>query len=119
MLFFQLPWRPECLLTAGDFSLLARTLRAQPTSHDAFTAEDVAQYKRALARRGALTAALNYYRALFRRPAEMRRGNRKIAAPTLLVWGERDPYLGIGMTEGLGRWVPNVQVVRIPDASHW
>ena len=65
------------------------------------------------------TAALNYYRALLRYPTEARRGNRIITAPTLLIWGERDPYLGVGMTEGLSRWVPHLQVVRLPDASHW
>jgi pimeloyl-ACP methyl ester carboxylesterase len=119
ILFFQLPWLPECLLSANDFGLLARSLRRQPVQRDAFTADDVAQYKAALARPGALTAALNYYRALFRYPMDMRRGNRPIAAPTLLIWGERDPYLGIGLTERLDRWVPHLQVARIPDASHW
>ncbi len=49
----------------------------------------------------------------------MRHGNRPIAAPTLLIWGERDRYLGVGMIEGLSRWVPHLQVVRIPNASHW
>jgi pimeloyl-ACP methyl ester carboxylesterase len=39
--------------------------------------------------------------------------------PTLVVWGERDAYLNGGLTEGLGRWVPDVRVERIPDASHW
>jgi epoxide hydrolase 4 len=119
MLLFQFPWLPECLLSARDFTLLARTLRREPVSPDAFTAADVAHYKHALARPGALTAALNYYRAMFRYPSELRRGFRPIAAPTLLIWGERDRYLGIGMTEGLTRWVPNLQVVRIPNASHW
>jgi pimeloyl-ACP methyl ester carboxylesterase len=119
MLFFQVPWLPECLLSARDFTLLARTLRREPVSPDAFPAADVTHYKHALARRGALTAALNYYRAMFRYPSELRRGFRPIAAPTLLIWGERDRYLGIGMTDGLTRWVPNLQVVRIPNASHW
>jgi len=119
MLFFQIPWLPECLLSAGDFTLLARTLRSEPVNGDAFTAEDVVLYKRALGKRGALTAALNYYRALLRYPSELRRDNRPIATPTLLIWGEGDRYLGVGMTEGLGKWVPNLRVAKIPDASHW
>ena len=94
-------------------------MRREPVSRDAFSPDDVLHYKRAIARRGALTAALNYYRALGRYPAELRRGNRPITAPTLLIWGERDRYLGIEMTEGLSRWVPQLQVSRIPDASHW
>jgi len=27
--------------------------------------------------------------------------------------------LGICLTEGLKPWVPNLQIERIPDASHW
>jgi pimeloyl-ACP methyl ester carboxylesterase len=119
MLFFQLPWLPECLFSAGNFRLFARMLRYEPVSRGAFTADDVRHYQRAFAQRGALTAALNYYRALGRYPAEMRRGERVVTAPTLVIWGERDRYLGVEMTKGLARWVPNVQVVRIPDASHW
>src|SRR5262249_13143360 len=99
ILFFQLPWLPEVLLSCGDFRMLARNLRREPVSRDAFSADDVAHYKRALAQPGALTAALNYYRALLRYPTEMRRGNRIITTPTLLIWGEQDRYLGVGMTE--------------------
>jgi hypothetical protein len=39
--------------------------------------------------------------------------------PTLLLWGERDPYLSPSLTERLGPWVPDLRVVRLPDASHW
>ena len=119
ILFFQVPLLPEILLAAGDYALLARTLRREPVSPDAFTAADVAQYKRALAHRGALTAAINYYRALFRYTGGLRRGDRIVTAPTLLIWGERDRYLGVGMTGDLERWVPNLRVVRIANASHW
>jgi pimeloyl-ACP methyl ester carboxylesterase len=119
ILFFQLPALPELLLSAGDFALLTRTLREGPASPDAFSPEDILQYKRAFARPGALTAAINYYRALGRYPGGLRRGNRTVTAPTLVIWGERDRYLGLGMTEGLAQWVPNVRVVRLAHASHW
>jgi pimeloyl-ACP methyl ester carboxylesterase len=119
ILFFQLPWLPERMLSARDYSRIARTLRREPVSQGAFSAEDVQLYKQAYSQPGALTAMINYYRALVRYPGEVRRGNRVIEAPTLVIWGERDRYLGVGMTEHLERCVPNVQVVRIPDASHW
>jgi pimeloyl-ACP methyl ester carboxylesterase len=119
MLFFQLPWLPERLLSAGDFSMIARTMRREPVSRDAFRPEDVQLYKQAFSRPGALAAMVNYYRALGRYPGDLRRGHRQIEAPTLVIWGERDRYLGVGMTENLERWVPGVQVVRIPNASHW
>ena len=40
-------------------------------------------------------------------------------APTLLLWGLRDPYLGPWCAEGLDRWVPDLRVERIADARHW
>jgi pimeloyl-ACP methyl ester carboxylesterase len=119
VLFFQLPWLPERVLRAGDYALLARALRRQPVRPGAFSAEDVARYKEAWARPGALTAALNYYRAAFRHRAEMERAPQVVRVPVLVVWGERDPYLGVELTEGLGRWAPDLRVERIADASHW
>ena len=119
ILFFQTPWLPEWVLSAGGFSLVRRVFRRQPTRPGAFTPEDIHRYRHALSRPGALTAALNYYRATCRHPAELRRSFPTIAAPTLLIWGEQDPYLGIGLTRGLDRWVPDLRVVRLPGASHW
>lgn len=118
--FFQLPWLPERLIRADDYAGLGRILRTDPVRPDAFTEADIQCYKQALAQPGALTAAIHYYRALFRRNLlRFRRQIRPIHAPTLLIWGEQDRYLGIGLTQGLERWVPNIRVERIPEASHW
>ena len=119
MLFFQLPLLPEWVLSAGDFALLVRAWRRQPVHKPAFSDQDLGRYKEALSRPGALTAALNYYRALLRTPGGLARDLRPVTAPTLLLWGERDSYLGVGMTQGLDAWVRDLTVVRIPDASHW
>jgi epoxide hydrolase 4 len=117
--FFQVPSLPEQVLAAGDFDLISLLLRRQPRHSEAFTAEDVRRYKQALARPGALTAALNYYRAL-RHPAfRTPRQDAVIHAPTLLLWGVRDAYLSVRLTENLNAWVPNLRIVRFPDLSHW
>lgn len=119
ILFFQVPGLPELVLSAGDFDWLERILRRQPVNPEAFTTEDVRRYKQALARPGALTAALHYYRAL-RHPAQ--RAFQEAAAinvPTLILWGERDAYLSPRLTEGLDAWVPDLRVVRFADVSHW
>jgi pimeloyl-ACP methyl ester carboxylesterase len=117
--FFQLPGLPEWLFRAGNFALLERTLRREPVRRDAFLAEDIRLYKQALGRPGALTAAINYYRALFRHSGRLLGQMRTIDVPTLLIWGEKDPYLGMRLTEGLQPWVPRLRVERIADASHW
>lgn len=119
ILFFQLPWLPEKKIRGNDFALLSKMLRRDPVRLGAFTDEDVARYREALARPGALTAALNWYRAALRHPPRLPRERRTIDVPTLVVWGEKDRYLGPALAEGLERWVPDVTVERIPDASHW
>ena len=86
---------------------------------DAFSAEDVALYKRAIAQPGALTAALNYYRAM--RDQHSRRmlfSPPLIDAPTMLIWGDRDRYLRTQLAEASQRWVPQLRVEHV-DASHW
>jgi len=120
MIFFQLPWLPEASVRAGRFALLERTLRTDPARSGAFSEEDIRRYKRALAQPGALTATINYYRAAFRRdPREAMREPSTITCPTLLIWGNRDRYLGTALTRGLERWVPSIRVEQIADASHW
>ena len=116
--FFQLPWLPESLVRRGNFAGLEQTFRHDPVRPGTFTEEDIRLYKEALARPGALTAMLNWYRALGRRGLRSK-DVRPVTAPTLLVWGERDRYLGPRLSEGIEQWVPNLRVERLPDASHW
>jgi epoxide hydrolase 4 len=117
--FFQLPLLPEALMRAGDFALLRRMLTRQPIRPGAFTTDDVARYRQALAQPGALTAAINWYRAAFRCPPQPEVDDVPCAVPTLLIWGQRDAYLGSRLTEGLEQWAPNLRMERIPNASHW
>ena len=113
MLFFQIPWLPERTWRSGGYSLLRRVLTRDPVHPNAFTEEDIDRYVEALSQPGALTAAINYYRA------RLRGGPPAINVPALLIWGEQDRYLGLRLTEGLERWAPDIRVERIPDASHW
>ena len=104
----------------GVFARFLRDVRRDPSMPKRFTEEDVALYEEAMARPGALTAASNYYRALFRRsPSEAWRKMRKIEAPTLVIWGERDRYLSSALAEPDPLWVPDLRVERLPRASHW
>ncbi|MEX0785710.1 MAG: alpha/beta hydrolase [Dehalococcoidia bacterium] len=120
MFFFQLPWLPEAALRMGDFRAIERQLTSDPVPPGAFSEDDIAAYKEALRQPGALTAAINYYRAAVgRNPLGMSRLVRSIDVPTLLIWGERDNYLGRRLTEGLEQWVPNIRVERIAEGSHW
>ncbi len=120
MFFFQIPRLPEEVIRAGDFALLRSALRRDPVRAGAFTAEDIERYVGAMAQPGALTATLNYYRALLRNPGEMRALLERIEAPVLVIWGERDRFLSRRLAEPPPPWVPNLlRVERLPDASHW
>lgn len=116
VLLFRAPFGlAERLLRADDYraldGLLRRGMRA-----GYFTAADAAVYRAAWREPGALTAMLNYYRAIGRGE---RLRNTRITRPTTVVWGERDAYLRPGMLNGLEQYVPGVQIIRVPDASHW
>ena len=120
MFFFQIPRLPEEFMRAGDFALLRSALRRDPVRPGTFAAEDIERYVRALARPGALTATLNYYRALLRNLGKTRALLKRIEAPVLVIWGERDRFLSRRLAEPPRLWVPNLlRVERLQDASHW
>jgi epoxide hydrolase 4 len=61
---------------------------------------------------------INSYRASVRQSQKEAAANRPISAPTLVIWGERDSYLGSDLAEPHD--VPNLdRVERLADASHW
>jgi epoxide hydrolase 4 len=39
--------------------------------------------------------------------------------PTTVLWGERDIALLPALLQGLERWLPQMRLLRVPDASHW
>lgn len=120
MFFFQLPWLPERLVRAGRWRLFREGFErdARP---GAFTPGDIDRYVEAWSQPGAVTAMINYYRAVFRQsPRRAEARIRTVTAPTLVIWGERDRYLGAELAEPARADVPNLdRVVRLPEASHW
>ncbi|WP_336002227.1 alpha/beta fold hydrolase [Halorientalis halophila] len=133
VLWFQVPWLPERLLTLRNAWPIGDLFRDQPANPDAFDAADIERYREAFARPGAARAAVDYYRAYVRgiwKPMAkatlpgLRRfadppGNTEISVPTLVLWGEQDPALGVDISRGLDEWIPDLRVQRFPEASHW
>jgi epoxide hydrolase 4 len=120
MFFFQLPWLPERLVRARRWWFFRYGFEhdARP---GAFTREDIDRYVEAWSQPDATTTTINYYRSVFRQsPRRAEARLRQVDAPTLVVWGERDRYLGADLAEPDPSDVPNLdRVVRLPDASHW
>ncbi|MPZ98826.1 MAG: alpha/beta fold hydrolase [Dehalococcoidia bacterium] len=116
VLAFRLPRLPERILGARDFFLLRRVL----SGRDAYTPTDIERYVEAWEMPGALTGMLNSYRALSRQEADRIPSRiRPIKAPVLVLWGERDRYLGRELAEPPSEWVPLTHLVRFPRASHF
>jgi pimeloyl-ACP methyl ester carboxylesterase len=94
-------------------------------AHDAVALMDALSIERAIveawSQPGAAAGMINYYRASVRQSQKEALANlRPISAPTLVIWGERDSYLGPELAEPDRDDVPNLdRVERITDASHW
>lgn len=112
MAFFQLPGVPEALLTRGNGAFLRDTLvRAGLPRADA--EETVARLRPA----GALTAALNWYRAL---PLGATDQVGRVRVRTLHVWSDRDGFLGRAGTEATAQYVTGPYRLEVlPGVTHW
>lgn len=144
MFFFQIPWLPETLLGLNRAWAIADGIRRSAVQAHRLTDDDLEYLRDAASRPGALKAAINYYRAMFRSPEALatlppwlRRflyGDSapvrampstvdewpRIQCPTLLIWGERDVALGRELIAGTERLVAAPFTLRlVPDAGHW
>jgi pimeloyl-ACP methyl ester carboxylesterase len=118
--FFQLPWLPEALTLAADARTVRRAFSATAANPAAFPPELLDHYAKAAQAPGAMTAMINYYRA---NAAELGRWGpgrtAPITAPTLVIWGEQDPFLSVGLAQASGPYVKDLTVERLPHAAHW
>lgn len=118
----------EQLLAEDDFARLFAFFDDPEGRAPAWLTEEMRAQYRALWQQG-LTGACNYYRASPLRPP---RGEDNtiasislpdsmltIALPTLVVWAMQDPALLPGLLDGLGDWIPRLQIDRVEGASHW
>jgi pimeloyl-ACP methyl ester carboxylesterase len=87
-----------------------------------FPDEVVGVYARNADQPGALTAMINYYRALVRGGGAKRQsriGYPIIEVPTLMVWGEDDVALTKETTYGTEEVVRDLTIRYLPRVSHW
>ncbi len=121
-LFFQLPRLPEALLRAGDYQAVKQAFLGSALDKSKFPAEVLQVYRDSAAKPGALTAMLNYYRALARGGGGERQrklGFPMIEVPTLMVWGEEDVALTKETTFGTDKYVTDLTLRYLPGVSHW
>ena len=114
---FQLPAVPEWLLLRGDGAAMQQSLVRGGLERAA-----AQRYAARLREPGALTAALNWYRAM---PWNLERaggstGSAGITVPTLYLWSTQDVALGRFAAERTARYVAGpYRFVELGGVSHW
>ena len=106
--FFQLPFLPESIFAMDDFSVLRGLYEEHP-------AEELEEYLTVFGEPGALTAALNWYRAA--PTASMQVG--KVSTPILFIWGNQDPAVGRAAVEAQGDLIDGPLTEMELDTGHW
>ena len=123
----------ERLLADNDFARLWSFFTAMGAADPAhpgggWLTEAVRERYRGVWRHG-LTGALNWYRASPLRPPATPDAPRRalqfapdavtVHVPTTVLWAEADTALPPSLLDGLGAYVPDLQVMRVPRATHW
>ena len=113
--FFQIPRLPEAMLSANGYRSLKDAL-VRTSRRGTFSDGDVARYEKAWSQPGALTAMLNWYRAL---PLKPGMPDSTVRSPTLVIWGTRDRFLEKGLAEASLSLCETGDVRWIENATHW
>ncbi|QBQ55298.1 alpha/beta fold hydrolase [Nitrosococcus wardiae] len=121
ILFFQIPWLPEWLLSRGNGWLLGKVIRYMAVNKNRFPDDVVNVYRHHGVQPGALRAMVNYYRALFRKAPWRKHHDYEsaIEVPTLMIWGEEDLALGKETTYGTEHYVNDLTLHYLSGVSHW
>jgi pimeloyl-ACP methyl ester carboxylesterase len=110
MLLFRTPLLPEALFTFNNLDLMKRAVYGEMS--DAQRAEYVATFSEP----GALTAALNWYRA----PAGFSVAPApKVRIPVLFIWGNHDPAVGRAAVDGQKEFIEGPLEYLELNAGHW
>ena len=127
MLLLREP-KAERVLAENNFERLLKMRFAGREAGPSLEADREA-YVEAWSQPGALTGSLNYYRASPLYPptaadagaAKLKLDPRDfvVRVPTLVIWGEKDKALLPAILDGIEDVVEDIEVVRVPDATHW
>ncbi|HZF55090.1 MAG TPA: alpha/beta hydrolase [Polyangiaceae bacterium] len=115
--FFQLPFLPELGFKRRGGRDMAEAMQ-RTARKGTFSDEDLDRYREAWAKPGAVTAMINWYRAIFRARPPIPRDTR-IRVPTLLIWGARDVALSRQMAQPSIDMCDDGRLVLIEEATHW
>jgi pimeloyl-ACP methyl ester carboxylesterase len=115
--FFQLPWLPEHSFRKNNFARGVKSLQGS-SRPGTFTDADLALYREAWSQPGEVRSMIHWYRASLRSQPESPASPR-VRVPTLLLWGEKDRFLGREMAQPSIDLCDDGRLVFVAEASHW
>lgn len=119
---FQIPRLPEAMLSMCQGYVIGKIFTRMAIHREHMPEEIVERYRQQACAPGALTAMLNYYRAVLRGGGALRQrtlGYPKIEIPTLVIWGLQDHALDAHNLDGLNRFVSDLTTVTMANAGHF
>jgi pimeloyl-ACP methyl ester carboxylesterase len=124
MLLFQLPRVPEWMISRKNLAAIDKAFTDSVARKGSFSAAEIETYKEALRQPGALTSALNYYRAninrLASRGSNSTPANDRTRVPTLFIFAEQDSAIMPDTVRGVADYVDApFRELRIKDSGHW
>jgi len=115
--FFQLPNLPEKALGMGEFKTMQQSIE-QTSNKNTFSPHEMEQYKAAWSQSDALTAMLNWYRAI-RRGSFRQIPETKIKVPVRIIWGLGDQFLSPMLAKESMSFCEEVNLAFVGEATHW
>ncbi len=117
---YQAPELPERMLLRNDAAALRRIFARHAVDPTLFPEAVVDVYAAAAQRPGALTAMLNWYRAVPLNPRpRWLPDHGRVDVPTLIVWGEADNTLGLETLDRTDEFVADLTIRRLAGVGHW
>ena len=110
--FFQTPWLPETVFTFNGLGLLRG-------AYQGMSDEKIEEYMAVFSEPGAMSAGLNWYRAMTQGLQSDSVSSSDINTPTLFIWGNRDGAVGRAAIDAMEEYMKgpyhNIEL----DAGHW
>ncbi|KRN99278.1 hydrolase, alpha beta domain protein [Companilactobacillus kimchiensis] len=106
---FQQPGAAEAMLQKDDYAVLRKLWAG-------FDSETVTTYLDIFSDPGAITAVVNWYRALFQTPQIE---YTPVTVPTMLIWGTKDLAIAPAGIEKNAQFVKADYQLKKLDAGHW
>ena len=113
MIFFRMPWLPELAFTFNRLGLLRSAIYPQMSEAER------AEYLSVFAEPGAMTAALNWYRAPSDAEDVTNVTDPMLKIPFLFIWGNQDGAVSRNSVDGQRPFIEGEFRELELDAGHW